>query len=661
MIKYSLKLKLVIFLSLTIVVICMVLGFTFFVQTRKGLLENFTKRGFILAENIAYNSRYGVFAEDLVILQDLIQGALQVEDVIYVVISNPEGEILVQKSKLRPDRFDERATDFPQIRKKVLTGRETSVASFLSSDGKRFYDISAPVTKSTERSRGFPKELLEEGGLEKLRTPESVIQGFVQVGMSPALLNQQIQGMLGIAILVTLMMMGGGVCLVYFLSKHYVRPLETLATIAQKIGGGDLSQTAPVTSRDEIGDLTTIFNQMTRSLRIRDQQIKERTDQLEILNRQLTDLNLTLEERVKGRTNELEEVIHQVNNEKKKTERIIHDIADGIIVIDVNEHIILINPAARKMLLGSIHVSDAEDLSIFSHIPPLQEIFQNPSEIAMREIEIHDPGLASSRIITAVSAPLKDEWGHLSGKVAVLHDITALKEVDRLKSEFVSQVSHDLRTPLTVIKGYIDNLQDGIGGDLTDKQKNYLDRMSKNAGRLVRLISDLLDVSRMESAKLELNLTTVSLQDLIEEVVNAIRPITAEKNLKMVLNKFEGKSLLQGDRDKLEQVITNLLDNAIKFTPPGGQITITLQQVQRSLKTAIRDTGVGIPPEKLPRVFERFYQAERESSTHEIGSGLGMFIAKNLVELHGGEIWVTSEVGKGSEFVFTLPITPSCL
>ncbi len=659
MIKYPLKLKLVIFFSLIIVVICTALGFTFFSQTKTVLLENFTKRGLILAENTAYNSRYGVFSEDLVILQDLIQGVLQVEDVVYVAISNPSGDILAQKSKQLPDEFDEGAPDLPQIRKKAFTDRIPSVKSYLAKDGRRLYDILAPVMKSTERPRGFPTELLEER-FEKPGTPGSVIQGFIQVGMSPELLNQQIRKVLGISILVTLMMMMGGVGLVYFVSKHNVRPLETLAMIAQKIGSGDLSQSAPVTSKDEIGELTTIFNQMTHSLKARDQQIKERTDQLEILNRKLTNLNLTLEERVKARTKELEGVIRQVNNEKRKTERIIHDIADGIIVIDVNERIILINPAARKMLLGSIDASDAKDLSLFSHIPHLQEIFLNPSEVAMREIEVHDPGRASSQVITAVSAPLKDHWGHLSGKVAVLHDITALKEVDRLKSEFVSQVSHDLRTPLTVIKGYIDNLQDGIGGDLTERQKNYLDRMSKNAGRLVRLISDLLDVSRMESAKLELNLTMLSLQGLIEEVVNAIRPITVEKKLKVILNKFEENSLLQGDRDKLEQVITNLLDNAIKFTPPGGQITITLQKEQQVLKTTIKDTGIGIPPEEQPRIFERFFQVERASSTHEIGSGLGMFIAKNLIDLHGGQIRVTSEVGKGSEFSFTLPIISSC-
>ncbi|MFQ5949614.1 MAG: ATP-binding protein, partial [Nitrospiria bacterium] len=481
--------------------------------------------------------------------------------------------------------------------------------------------------------------------------------GVVQVGMSPAVLNQQVQKMLGIAILVTLMMMAGGIGLVYFLSKHYVRPLETLATIAQRIGGGDLSQSAPVTSRDEIGDLTTIFNQMTRSLRIRDEQIKEHTDQLEILNKQLTDLNLTLEERVKARTIELEEVIRQLRDEKKKTAKVIRDITDGVIVIDMTEHIILMNPAARKMLLGSGQRPVADDLSAFSHIPHLREIFQNPAEVATHEIEVHDPGLASSRVILASSVPFKDERGHLLGKVAVLHDITSLKEVDRLKSEFVSQVSHDLRTPLTAIKGYIDNMQDGIAGDLTERQKDYLYRMSKNAGRLVRLISDLLDVSRMESAKMELNLTSLSLHDLIAEVVNAIRPIAAEKNLKVVLNKFEGKSQLQGDWDKLEQVITNLLDNAIKFTPPGGRITITLKQDQRSLKTAIRDTGIGISPEEQSRIFDRFYQTERESSAYAKGTGLGLFIAKTLIELHGGQIRVTSEVGKGSEFAFTLPIT----
>ncbi len=235
-------------------------------------------------------------------------------------------------------------------------------------------------------------------------------------------------------------------------------------------------------------------------------------------------------------------------------------------------------------------------------------------------------------------------------------DINKEQKIIQMKSEFVSQVSHDLRTPLTVIKGYIDNLQDGIIGDLTEKQKEYLGRISKNADKLTRLINDLLDTSRIESGRLKLKLGPLSLYDLITNIIEDLRPVATAKNLEIIVENPGEEGWVRGDQEKLEQVIRNLLENAIKFTHPGGHVTITLQKDQRAFKVSIRDTGIGIPSEEHERIFDRFYRIEQDCATAAKGTGLGLFIAKTLVELHGGRIWVTSEVGKGSEFSFTLPI-----
>ena len=404
--------------------------------------------------------------------------------------------------------------------------------------------------------------------------------------------------------------------------------------------------------RDEVGEVYRIVGVAAD---ITDR--KQAEEAIQQANKRLADLNLTLEERVKARTHDLEYVLRQVNNERKKTDRIIDGITDGVIVTDAAGKILLINPAAVKMLRENQHTLVATDVSAFSHVPDLQEAFLDPAETTTREIEVYDPKLASHRILKTTAVPLKDERGVLLGKVAVFHDITSFKEVDRLKSEFISQVSHELRTPLTSIKGYIDNLRDGIAGTLREKQVDYLDRMAKNADHLVRLISDLLDVSQIESGKMTLKLTTLSLRDLIEEVVQNLRPLSDEKPLEIIFEKFNGASRIRGDHDKLVQVITNLLYNAIKFTPPKGRITITLQQDEQFLKTSIQDTGIGIPPEKQSQIFERFYQIEQELSSKEKGTGLGLYIAKNIIEMHKGQIWVTSEVGKGSQFSFNLPIT----
>ena len=175
--------------------------------------------------------------------------------------------------------------------------------------------------------------------------------------------------------------------------------------------------------------------------------------------------------------------------------------------------------------------------------------------------------------------------------------------------------------------------------------------------RLVRLIHNLLDIALIESGKLKLTLVSLSLYDLIEEVVNGLSPMAAEKDVKVVLNKLEGASRLSGDRDKIEVVITNLLENAIKYTPRGGQIMITLKRDGQFLKTSIRDTGIGIAPKEQSRIFDPFHRIEGDPLSQAKGTGLGLSIAKNMIEAHGGRIWVTSEIGKGSEFSFTLPIT----
>ncbi|MCC7202009.1 MAG: CHASE2 domain-containing protein [Nitrospirae bacterium] len=236
-------------------------------------------------------------------------------------------------------------------------------------------------------------------------------------------------------------------------------------------------------------------------------------------------------------------------------------------------------------------------------------------------------------------------------------EINREHQIVQMKSEFISHVSHDLRTPLTVIKGYIDNLRDGITGELTERQKEYLNRISKNAERLSHLINDLLDTSRMESGRVKLKRGSLHLDHLINNVVEDLRPVAAAKNIAIRVNTQNEELEVKGDQEKLEQVVTNLLENAIKFTCPGGHVTINLQKDQRSFTVSIRDTGVGIPPKEQSRVFDRFYRIEEHGClTEEKGTGLGLYIAKTIVELHGGKIRVTSESGKGSEFSFTIPM-----
>jgi signal transduction histidine kinase len=239
-------------------------------------------------------------------------------------------------------------------------------------------------------------------------------------------------------------------------------------------------------------------------------------------------------------------------------------------------------------------------------------------------------------------------------RVEIAHQ--QLKELDRLKSMFISHVSHELKTPLTSIKGFIDNMLDGLTGELHHKQRDYLARMRSNTDRLTRMISDLLDLSRIESGTYHLESTRLRLFDLADEAVAQLRPIAASKQLTMDIVCPDPTLQIIGDRDKYIQIITNLLDNAIKFTPQGGKITVAFGRKEPDrIMITVTDTGEGIPVGVISKLFRPFYQVSRRPGAHATGLGLGLSIVKTLVELHGGTISVTSEVGKGTQFCILLP------
>ncbi len=234
-----------------------------------------------------------------------------------------------------------------------------------------------------------------------------------------------------------------------------------------------------------------------------------------------------------------------------------------------------------------------------------------------------------------------------------------LQELDRVKSDFLLSVSHELRTPLTAIKGSVDNMLDGIAGDLSEVQQRYLARIQTNADRLVRLINDLLDLARIEEGRVRVTPTLFSLGGLASEVLDSLRPVATRKGVDLGLIGREDQSLLDADRDKVGQVLLNLVGNAIKFTAPGGSVEVELTgDDDEQARVRVTDTGEGIPPEELPRIFDKFYQVQLGIQAKAKGTGLGLSIAKSLVELHGGRIWAESQVGRGSTFFFTLPRRP---
>ncbi|MFM8552215.1 MAG: ATP-binding protein [Nitrospiraceae bacterium] len=230
-----------------------------------------------------------------------------------------------------------------------------------------------------------------------------------------------------------------------------------------------------------------------------------------------------------------------------------------------------------------------------------------------------------------------------------------LRELDHLKSAFVSIVSHELRTPMTSIKGYVENLLDGISGPLNGRQAQYLERVKCNADRLTRMTNELLDLSRIEAGLLDLRLAPLEIPELVAEVMDSAQAFARPKSI--ALHQRYGDSLppVMADRDKVHQILTNLIHNAVKFTPQHGRIFVEATRLEQQVTICVSDSGCGIPDEEQHRIFEKFYRGPSVPIETK-GAGLGLSITKSLVELHGGDIWVTSTQGQGSQFTFTLPI-----
>ena len=358
----------------------------------------------------------------------------------------------------------------------------------------------------------------------------------------------------------------------------------------------------------------------------------------------------------------------EVSKGKAYIENLVENAADLIISTNLDDHILTWNRGAEVLFGYRKDEVIGKHLSIL--LPPdrVHELEEMRAKVqisgALRDIEIRSKKKDGVLIYLSLSvSPIRDLEGKIVGFLRVAKDITEkkryerrLKELDKMKSDFVSNVSHELRTPLTSIKGSVDNMLDGLTGSLNEKQIRYLNRIKSNTDRLSRLINDLLDLSRIESGRVEVRPTTLPLTALTEEVAEHMRALAAEKLIRIEVPSSDPSVTVWADRDKVTQVLMNLIGNAVKFTPQDGKITVALEKNGNDyIQISVADTGPGILPEEQNKIFSKFYQVANIDKKKPKGSGLGLAISKALVEMHGGKIWMDSEVGKGSTFYFTLP------
>ena len=362
------------------------------------------------------------------------------------------------------------------------------------------------------------------------------------------------------------------------------------------------------------------------------------------------------------------ELYQEVNKSKAYVENLVENAADLIISTDLDDRILTWNRGAEVLFGYSKDEVVGKHLAIL--LPP--ERFHELEEIrakvqisgALRDIEVRSKRKDGVMIYLSLSvSPIRDLQGKIVGFLRIAKDITEkkryerrLKELDKMKSDFVSNVSHELRTPLTSIKGSVENMLDGLTGSLNEKQIRYLVRIKSNTDRLSRLINDLLDLSRIESGRVEVRPTRLPLTALAEEVAEHLKPLATEKLIRIEVPCSDPSATAWADRDKVTQVLVNLIGNAVKFTPPEGKVTVVLEKNDNDyVQISVADTGPGILPEETNKIFSKFYQVTNIAKQKPRGSGLGLAISKALVEMHGGKIWVESEVGRGSTFYFTLP------
>jgi PAS domain S-box-containing protein len=362
------------------------------------------------------------------------------------------------------------------------------------------------------------------------------------------------------------------------------------------------------------------------------------------------------------------ELFHDVVEGKAYIENLVENAGDAIVSTDADDRVLTWNRAAEVIFGYGKAEAIGNSLNII--MPPgraheLEEI-RLKLEVAgpMRNLETRRQRKDGSVIDAALAvSPIKDQINRVIGFLHIIKDISEknryerrLKELDRMKSDFVSNVSHELRTPLTAIKGSVDNMLDGILGPVTEKQARYLNRINSNADRLGRLIGDLLDLSRIEAGKIELRPGRIAVRTLIREVADSLRSIAADKLIGIEVSGADGPLDAWADRDKVMQILTNLIGNAVKFTPPHGRVAVSAEKHGPEwVKLAVVDSGPGIAPEEAGKIFDKFYQAQAAHKLNVKGTGLGLAISKSLVELHGGNIWYESGADGGSIFSFTLP------
>jgi PAS domain S-box-containing protein len=364
---------------------------------------------------------------------------------------------------------------------------------------------------------------------------------------------------------------------------------------------------------------------------------------------------------VVGKSLRYTRALQDISETKTRLRVMVDRLTDGVMACDLEGRVVLANPAFLQMVGYSDNGVAGRPVAEVVAEPAIRGMIDQalamPTDSSTEMVEVihYDDRAGGERFHEVRCAPFRSRTGSTLGVIAVLHDITAIKNIERMKSEFVSMVSHEIRSPMNSLLMQLKVILDGLAGEVTDKQREILERASDKIRNLTLMVSELLDLARIESGQVDNDREPVFIHLLLEEQVTFHRAAAAEKNILLQLEPLPPLPAVLANRRGLEEVFTNLITNAIKYSPVGSRVTVAAVQKDGAVAISVGDTGYGIPEEDLEAIFNRFYRV-KDSNTRTIhGTGLGLAIVKGIVKAHGGTIEVTSTLGQGSTFTVTLP------
>ena len=394
------------------------------------------------------------------------------------------------------------------------------------------------------------------------------------------------------------------------ITRRLTRSIRQMTLAAENIASGHFDQSIEIVSGDEIGRLAAAFNKMAANLK---------------------------------------ETLTAVSEEKNKLQTVLSTITDGVIMTDLKGNILLANPAAEVLF------NFPEERAIGR---PLIEVVLNHEIEALLKLCLRTQQWQSApidttggKLLRVIGLPLKND--RVSGALLLFQDLTEIRTLQTMRREFIGNISHELRTPLTAIKAIVETLQEGAIND-AGAAREFLNKVNVEVDSLTQMVNEIIELSRIETGRIILKPEPVDLNHTIENALVRLSPQAERKPVSLIRELAGGLPAVRADRERLQQVITNLVHNAIKFTPAGGKVVVKTSRSGKFARVEVADTGIGISRDDLPHIFERFFKADK-SRTGE-GSGLGLAISKYIVQAHGGEIRVDSREGKGSTFSFTIPI-----